>query len=345
MNQQANTVEYEDELMDGVPEMEHIEQVLDGLSDTVMGTEGMDLTANQRYLQSVLHTAGYLTRNEVAGNEGFLSSIGEGIKKAWEYIKNLFKSIFGGLFKKKVKDRQEEVKVEIQKTEEVIKKAEQTPADKAANEKIMKALWARIDQIKQADAEKAKLKAEAEKIKTMPESSQPAAVKKLVSEVFEASLEDNAKLKQHAAQLKQAAENLTALKEEYAKTDDDSDMAGSIQTYLNGLIGLPGITSITNLETAKAFLAKLRRCQEAMSNSWMSIFNSQQAVQKKISEVSEKINHWTGDDKVNKELDAQIKELKQHLQGINRVGENTTKVTLAMSDIAVVLRKCIVTVE
>ncbi|WP_153606704.1 hypothetical protein, partial [Pseudomonas aeruginosa] len=76
----------------------------------------------------------------------------------------------------------------------------------------MKALWARIDQIKQADAEKAKLKAEAEKIKTMPESSQPAAVKKLVSEVFEASLEDNAKLKQHAAQLKQAAENLTALK-------------------------------------------------------------------------------------------------------------------------------------
>lgn len=328
----------------GVPDSDHVELVIQGFLDTVNGHESYGLSAAQEYLQATLVSAGMLRPAEVAGNEGFVSSIGNGIAKAWEYIKNFFKGIYNAIFKKKVKDTQEEVKAEIKKTETVIQKAEQTPADKEANERIMKAVWKRIDEVKAKDA-KAKLEAEMEKLKTQPAAQQPAAVKKVVSEVFEATVQDNEQLARHAESLKAAVAELNKIKEEIGATDDPSDLAGSIQTYLNGLTGLPSVDSITNLASAKAFLQKLGRCQEAMNNSWMSIFNTQQAVMNKIDHVDQQINHWSEGDPKNKELNDKMKELKELLKIVNHTTTLNGKVTTAMTGFATTLRKCIVTAE
>lgn len=327
----------------GAPDTQHVELVVQGLLDTINGHESYGLSGAQQYLQATLAAAGMLRPAEVAGNEGFVSAIGDGIRKTWEYIKNFFKGIYNAIFKKKVKDSNEQVKTEIKKTEEVIKQAEKKPSNDEETQKILKAFWKRVDEVKAKDA-KEKLEAEMEKLKTKPPAEQASAVPNMINEVFKADVEDNDKLKSHGAALKEAVAELEKLKEEHAKTEDRGDLAGSIQTYVNGLIGLPEVSTITDLNSANAFLSKLERCQVAMSNSWMSIFNAQVAVQHKIDYVEGKINHWSEGAEGNKELNDKIKELKETLQAIKKIQESTTKVTNAMSGIAVTLRKCIVVI-
>ncbi|MNM08989.1 hypothetical protein D3C81_190690 [compost metagenome] len=325
----------------GVPDSDHVELVVQGFLDTVNGHESYGLSPAQEYLQAALASAGMLRPAEVAGNEGFISSIGNGIAKAWEYIKNFFKGIYNAIFKKKIKDTNEEAKTQIKNTEEVIKQAEKKPSNDEETQRILKAFWKRVEEVKAKDA-KEKLEAEMEKLKTQPPAAQAAAVPNMINEIFKAGVEDNEQLTRHAESLKAAVAELNKIKEEIAATDDPSDLADSIQTYLNGLNGLPAVDSITNLASAKAFLQKLGRCQEAMNNNWMSIFNTQQSVMNKIDHVDQQINHWSEGDPKNKELDDKMKELKELLKIINHTTTLNGKVTTAMTGFATTLRKCIV---
>lgn len=84
----------------GIAEPEHLETMFDALDDTftnVDGTEG--LTRAQHYAQAVLVGAG-MVRPQVAGNEGFFQTLGEGAKKIWEYIQKMFKSMWAFFFGK-----------------------------------------------------------------------------------------------------------------------------------------------------------------------------------------------------------------------------------------------------
>lgn len=78
------------EVYEDMPEGAHIETMFNGLTDAVSGVESY----NTRYAQGVLLACGMTSFREVAGNEGFFSSIGDGIKKVFEYIVNMFKSIW-----------------------------------------------------------------------------------------------------------------------------------------------------------------------------------------------------------------------------------------------------------
>ncbi|MNM27163.1 hypothetical protein D3C81_376480 [compost metagenome] len=91
----------------GIVEPEHIEQMVDALADTVVGTESYSLTGAQTYAIAVLQSAGMITRQEaVAGNEGFMDSIADGAKKVWEYIQKIFKGIWNWFFGPKAKGKE-----------------------------------------------------------------------------------------------------------------------------------------------------------------------------------------------------------------------------------------------
>lgn len=93
---------------------EHIELVFDGLYGRISGNE----TYATRYLDGVIW-ANEPSEMFVSGNEGFMDSVSDGIKKAWEYIKKFLASIkekLSSLFKSK---RIEETSKKI---DEVLKK-------------------------------------------------------------------------------------------------------------------------------------------------------------------------------------------------------------------------------
>lgn len=102
-----------------IPEPEHIEMILEGVTDSidqVAGTES--LTNAQIYLGSVLAANGYIRRNQV-GQEGFMSSVGDGFKAAITYIKKVFGDIWNFFFKRDAPKLVAEAKEEAKKAEEI----------------------------------------------------------------------------------------------------------------------------------------------------------------------------------------------------------------------------------
>lgn len=87
----------EDDL--GLAEPEHLEEMFTALGDTVAGTEGMALTNAQEYAFQVLKSAGLIQpRDQVAGQEGFFESVGNGAKAVWAYIQKMIAAIWNFFF-------------------------------------------------------------------------------------------------------------------------------------------------------------------------------------------------------------------------------------------------------
>ena len=97
------------------PETGHVELIFQALGDTVnniAGTEG--LTTAQRYLHGVLNASGGLSYTEsISGAEGFFANVKAGASKAIEYIKKMFKSIWGFFFKKQGPEEAKSIKQEV----------------------------------------------------------------------------------------------------------------------------------------------------------------------------------------------------------------------------------------
>lgn len=97
------------------PETGHVELVFQALGDTVnniAGTEG--LTTAQVYFHGVLNASGGLSYTQsIAGAEGFFANVKEGAAKAIEYIKKMFKSIWGFFFKKEGPEEAKAVKAAV----------------------------------------------------------------------------------------------------------------------------------------------------------------------------------------------------------------------------------------
>lgn len=116
---------------------DHIELVFDGLYDRISGNE----TYASRYLDGVIW-ANEPSNMFVSGNEGFLDSVSDGIKKAWEYIKKFLASIkekLSSLFKSK----------RIEETNKVIEEVSKEPSFESTpeiKEKLGKAS-AKVNQI------------------------------------------------------------------------------------------------------------------------------------------------------------------------------------------------------
>ena len=110
-----------------VPDVPHLEIMFDAVEDTAFqaidGNECYPLSAAQRYAQGALHAAGIYTAAQVSGNEGFLSSIGNGLKAMWDYIVKTFKAIWSFFFERDNAKEAEAAKDKIDETTDNLKSA------------------------------------------------------------------------------------------------------------------------------------------------------------------------------------------------------------------------------
>lgn len=334
------------EAMDTYVDPDHIDMVMEGLIDTVTGTEGMSLTNAQIYLNGVMRANGVIPYHEVAGNEGIFKSIGEGLQKIWEYIKSLFRKIFGGEKKKDAEAATQKLDTSIKKAEEKVKQVESPPVqDIKTVEDLDKFMGVAEKKVKQApespikkelDKEFAEVRESIEKLKVQakeaskpmppPTPQQKEEVKKIIAKSFEASIYDKSKSTEASGRLKHAVEALQTLKAEYEKTEDQLNMAVCIQTYINGLGGLGPVEAISTIQGASAWMRTAKRCKEAMGNNWVDIFNTKMAIEKEIQELEGKINHYDKSDSQDK-LKQDIKDLQADLVGIVKVDGLMSRVT------------------
>jgi len=328
-----------DETYESLPEPEHVEIIMNGMLDSLAGNEGLPLTDAQIYLQGALNASGVVSMR-VSGTEGFFSSIGAGIKAAWDYIVKMFKSIYNAVFKKDVKDKGEKVATSIKEAEEAIKAVESPKVTPANVEAVLKKVETKVEHFPPSP-QKTKLLEHVAAAKEAPEAQKVKSVLDMLPEVFDTALLDVKHLESHAKALKGAAGRLQERKEAYDKENDQ--MGYDIQTYLNGLIGLPEPHSVTNLAKAKEFLHKASRCKEAMGNSWMSLWDTEQRTKKLIDDMGGKINAYAEGPK-DKELKEEIEKLKAYLQGVTEVNKITDTVTLALMGMCDVIKKACVTV-
>lgn len=113
------TLEQEEQEMAefGLPDEHHVQAMIQAVEDTVEqqieGNEHLALTDFQVYAATVLSMNGVKGLNTVSGQEGFFSSIGDGLKAAWEYITKMFKSIWQFFFGKEAAKELDEAEKEI----------------------------------------------------------------------------------------------------------------------------------------------------------------------------------------------------------------------------------------
>lgn len=115
----------------GIVDEHHVHAMFQAVEDTeermIEGNEHLALTDFQAYAGVVLGMNG-----SRSGNEGFFSSIGDGLKAAWEYIKKIFKSIwqffFGKDSEKELSDAEKEIK-EISDKIKTLKKTKEPTAE------------------------------------------------------------------------------------------------------------------------------------------------------------------------------------------------------------------------
>ena len=123
--------EYED-----LPAAEHVDTMMDAVIDTVSGNEGISFA--QHYAHGVLGASGSLSSR--TGVEGFFDSVGAGLKAVWEYIKKMFKAIWGFFFgdsDKSAKASSKKVKVKVDEVVEGLKEAKEPPkTTEEGNKKI-----------------------------------------------------------------------------------------------------------------------------------------------------------------------------------------------------------------
>lgn len=123
-----------------VPEVPHIELVFQAVDDTlndVAGQEGL-LTNSQVYLQSILATNGVKNTGSVTGNEGFFSSVGNGLKAALEYIKKMFKAIWDFFFNRDADKKIADTKTEVMDTSKKLDDAAAGGTSPAQTEQLLK---------------------------------------------------------------------------------------------------------------------------------------------------------------------------------------------------------------
>lgn len=175
----------------GIVEPEHIEQMVDALADTVVGTESYSLTGAQTYAIAVLEASGMISRREaIAGNEGFMDSIADGAKKVWEYIQKIFKGIWNWFFgpKSKGEEAPKEAEKVVKANTEQLKNLSSGSGGEAATNKVIETAED-LDKYMGADAsasdkkEAAELKEKVAEIKALPPAQRYRELKPLFAKV------------------------------------------------------------------------------------------------------------------------------------------------------------------
>lgn len=118
-----------------VPDLPEVNVILDSINDgidqmdAVAGGEAISFTPSQRYFHSVLYANDLMPLSSVSGNEeessrGVFSAIGDGIQAGWNWIINMFKSVWNFFFGRDNAEVATETKKEIDENNKEVKDAE-----------------------------------------------------------------------------------------------------------------------------------------------------------------------------------------------------------------------------
>lgn len=125
------------------PPQEHLEEVMQGAIDLVSGAESLtgQYTRAQKYLYSCLDSSDTISyKDRLGGMEGVFGAIGNGLKAAFEYVQNMFKSIwefFFGSSESSGASKTEKVKKNVEENAEAVKDiANGTASEEVVNQTI-----------------------------------------------------------------------------------------------------------------------------------------------------------------------------------------------------------------
>lgn len=153
----------------GLPDDDHISVMFRAVNDTVdqeaEGVTGVEnFTLAQHYAIGVLSN---YTPGRIDGVESIFSSIGDGLKKAWEYIVNMVKRIWGFFFSKDGEKKAKEVEEKVEKETKVVEAAVSGKLTEPEYDKI-------LDKMGKTDPEVAEVVKE---VKDKPLSEKRAKIK------------------------------------------------------------------------------------------------------------------------------------------------------------------------
>lgn len=332
-----------------VPDGEHIELVIDGLVDAVTGNEGMGLTKAQVYLQAALYASGEIRsipHPDVAGNESFFGSIGSGFQAAWEYIKKMFNGIFNFFFKKDNKAQEEKAKVSLDKAEASIKAVEKGNIPEAQVTATIAKTHVHIERLPESPQKKT-LEHKLEAIKL--QESKPAQARELsnlLPEVFKADMLDRGQIKAKHDQIETAVRKLEDRKAAYEQEGDKrEEWAMDIQTYLNGLIGLPAaFESVKDLASAKAWVAKSRRCMEAMKNNLENFRTREADFKRRISDLESAMMSFGKDQTAARKANPALVNMKKALVSVSAIIHTAGQIREAITETGAIIDKACISV-
>lgn len=326
-------------MYDEVPEVSHVETMMDGVLDSLKGAESLDLTSAQRYVIAVLDSND-ITRSSVTGTEGLLSDIGDGLAKAWEYIKKMFTSIWDFFFGKKNKEDSAAAKESVKSVEEAIKEVESPQVTEANVKEVVTQIEKKVDKL-QESSKKKDLKKKIEAVKAEPPAKAKATAAHLIKEVFDESVVDKAKLNLIAKEFNKLASDLKARQEEFsAATGDRMVLGHAIQTFLNGFHGMKEPRK--GLAESKAWVSHAKRCLEATDNSLETIRAMRSEHEHAIKDTQAKIDGLSKSQHSKKELIEEITDLKRVMASIVMVIKTAERTRECVTEMAKGIESCCV---
>lgn len=299
------------EVYDSVPEPEHVETMIDGFTDMVNGTESYAT----RYACGVMVACGAVSQKEITGNEGFFSSIGDGLKKVWDYIMSMFKSVYDYFFKTESKAQDSSAKKAVSEATEAVKDPKiPTAKTKEAVAKV-KAGVAKLP----AGSKKTQLEAAVADAENIEDSVKKCkALEDIIPAVFEAGIEDAKSLIASAGKIREAMAKLELRATLYKNSNADGqrNWGDNISKFLSGIDGLPdALVAVKDLKTARAYLDKAPKYLESITNNLKPLEASESSFKESIKKIEASMK-----DAKNKEvLKKEITGLKQSLVSISGV--------------------------
>lgn len=325
---------------------DHIELVFNGLYDRISGNE----TYASRYLGGVLW-ANEPSNTFVSGNEGFADTVSDGVKKAWEYIKGMFKKIFDWVFGGSSKKKVEAVKTEVKEAQETIKEVQSPPEMTLAQANAM------VEKISSKTGQQAAQRKEELRniLKRNGVNVVPAAsVKEVAKKVFEFNAEQSSSFDKQSKKLEslhagfldqlekiKKVESPAITPEGYGETISRkiSALVQGSQPVLNGMVqAKKEVAGIKDLNSASTFLSHSSSFINAISNNLENIKSSKSDLEKKIHKLEEEMNK--GND-LDKQLDKPfIDGLKNILKLCSSIISNTNEFMDTISSIAKTIKGC-----
>jgi len=286
----------------GLVDGPHIEIAFEALNDTmeqeVTGVES--LTQAQQYMHGVLSASGALTRAEVNGSEGFFSKIGDGLKKTWEYIKKMFKNIWGFFFKKKA--------------------PEQAKAAKNTLEAAKDALDLKGPEVKKQLVAAANASGDAEAKKAAEEADDVAGYRAAAMKLAKVKGKDRNVLATKVGNFLEVLKGGASLAESIKKETESANHpwtkafgGGVAESARYGVVLIRAVENIKDLEDlnkAKDTIEKMHSYTGAVETLIGKFSGLESQVQKAIDDVEKDLGKAEGDANAKAGVQAELKELR-----------------------------------